>query len=58
MAGTMLGRGQEVRLLVVGKEKKAEANTPSEGLLVKAVCGEQRKDDFKRILGCQPTEKQ
>ena len=35
MAGNMMGRGQEVRLLVVGKEKKAEANTPSEGLLVK-----------------------
>lgn len=31
----MPGRGQEVRLLVVGKEKKAEANTPSEGALVK-----------------------
>ena len=31
MAGTMLGRGQEVRLLVVGKEKKKIDKMPRDG---------------------------
>ena len=46
MAGTMPGRGQEgwgVVVLAVGKEKKAEVNTPSEGALVEGCV--QRADE-------------